>query len=224
LSNLSSPFDDTVRSLTEFGENYEFWFKTDDGCGALRASTPVRSTETGLDNEHPHVKAKPNPVLKDASACTVDQALLEPKTKKSIRRSLYPFTAEDTDESGKRSSSSGCFFSDEDDEFDDHILSQEKWRSRLEATITSTSSSSCMQERQVQTESDGNKEVMKKSSKSLTSASTMTSLPSDKNTSNRNKYYMLFVTFTLVSLFLSLVLTSKRPFHLELEYKRPPPV
>ena len=37
-----SPFDDTIRSLTEFGENYEYWFKTDDGCGALRGKKKRR--------------------------------------------------------------------------------------------------------------------------------------------------------------------------------------
>ena len=37
--------ENMVRSLIEFGENYEHWFRTDDGCVALRASTPVQDSQ-----------------------------------------------------------------------------------------------------------------------------------------------------------------------------------
>ena len=146
---------------------------------------------------------------------------------------MYPCPAEDTDESGKRSSSSGCFFSDEDDEFDDHHLLLRR-RQEDSKTWRSEDAIKSVQEREVQTDKhqpDVNEEdkIMKTvKGAGVQTSSSMTKSPEvpvtgDKN-SNRSKYYMLFVTFTLVSLFLSLVLSSKRPFHLELEYKRPPPV
>lgn len=35
--------ESVVKSLIEFGENYELWFKTDEGIAGLRSSTPIRN-------------------------------------------------------------------------------------------------------------------------------------------------------------------------------------
>ena len=81
-SAMSSPLDGppdefTLRSLTEFGENYEFWFKNEDDA-IIRASTPVRSdcgdqtynvmktdstTNTTIDEEVCHVACESTSTL-----------------------------------------------------------------------------------------------------------------------------------------------------------------
>jgi len=77
-STMSSPLDGppdehTLRSLTEFGENYEFWFKNEDDA-IIRASTPVRS-ECG-DQTYLVAKADPasntaaNELVSNASICS----------------------------------------------------------------------------------------------------------------------------------------------------------
>jgi hypothetical protein len=208
----TGPCDDTVRSLTEFGENYEIWFKTDDGCGALRSSTPVKHSNEGV-NSIPSIR------FRDASATTEETGSQHVSTKSMsskphVRRSLlYNNPGEETDESGKRSSSSGCFLSDEDeDDYEDDFLIRKHQTS-------STSNENAIKSPKEDT-------LMEKSSTMTSCAEVQTNPTEDKKTkkSKKSRYFILCVSFTLVSLFLSLLMSTRLPLHLELEYKRPPPV
>lgn len=129
----SSPYDDddTVRRITEFGENYEYWLKPDDVIIGLR------------DAIH-RPPPPPLSILTGTDVGSSGEAHLSPKKEVSTMTSSTTPVEKSNDEMNK------------------------KRRSR--------------------------------------------------------KAYAIFVTFSLVSILLSLLFTSSYPPHLDLEYKSPPPL
>ena len=209
--------ENAVRSLIEFGENYEHWFRTDDGCVGLRASTPIQDSNDLMMQQRlrpPHHKC-------DCAARNAAAAGSETDTGKSSGCCLSD--GEESNYSGEelehdRDASSLIYIQSPvnrisfANDVSTECLTRHVAVSAADACTITTSVSTCntgtCTDPLVVQRQEGEK-IKPSARRRSRSSSSIT--------------YMIFFTFSLVSLFVS-IFFADRPPHVQLSFATSPPV
>lgn len=219
--------ENAIRSLIEFGENYEHWFRTDDGCVGLRASTPIQDSQDLLTGNNGRLRPPHH------------------KCDCGRNATATPGAAGSETDTGK---SSGCCLSDgEESNYSGEELEHDREASLAYSPLVANNRISFMTS-EAGTECPSqvtNDAGTITTSISMCDSSTCTDLlvvpeeeeeiqskpiisspaaPVPRSRRPSSSFaYMIFFAFSIVSLFVS-IFFADRPPHVQLSFTTPPPV